>query len=58
MIGIELRRPATPAIIELQERGVLVLAAGRTVIRLLPPLLIDEPTLERALDTIVEVVAD
>jgi LysW-gamma-L-lysine/LysW-L-ornithine aminotransferase len=57
MIGVELRRPATPAIAELQRRGVLVLAAGRSVIRLLPPLVIDAPTLERALDTIMEVVA-
>jgi acetylornithine/LysW-gamma-L-lysine aminotransferase len=57
MIGVELRRPATPAIIELQQRGVLVLAAGRTVIRLLPPMIIDAATLSRAVDVIVEVVA-
>ena len=56
MIGVELRRPATPAIIELQRRGVLVLPAGRTVIRLLPPVLIDEATLGAALDVIMEVV--
>ena len=57
MIGVELRRPATPAIVELQRRGVLVLPAGRTVIRLLPPLIIDRTTLDRALDVIVEVVS-
>jgi acetylornithine/LysW-gamma-L-lysine aminotransferase len=57
MIGVELRRPATPAIIELQRRGVLVLAAGRTVIRLLPPLIIDAATLSRAVAEIVEVVS-
>lgn len=56
MIGIELRRPATPAIMALQERGVLVLAAGRTVIRLLPPLVIDDATLDGALDVIAEVL--
>lgn len=56
MIGVELRRPATPAIIELQRRGVLVLSAGRTVIRLLPPLVIDRATLMRAVDVILEVV--
>ncbi|HSP64707.1 MAG TPA: aminotransferase class III-fold pyridoxal phosphate-dependent enzyme, partial [Candidatus Deferrimicrobium sp.] len=57
MIGVELRRPATPAIIELQRRGVLVLPAGRTVIRLLPPLIIDAATLDRALHVIAEVVS-
>jgi acetylornithine/succinyldiaminopimelate/putrescine aminotransferase len=57
MIGLELRRPAMPAIIELQEQGILVLPAGRTVIRLLPPLNIDAATLNRAVDAIVEVVA-
>ncbi len=56
MIGIELRHPATPAIMELQRRGVLVLPAGRTVIRLLPPLLIDAATLGPAVDEIVAVV--
>ena len=57
MIGIELRRPATPSIIELQRRGVLVLPAGRTVIRLLPPLVIDEATFDRALGTIEDVLS-
>ena len=56
MIAIELRRPAAPSIIEMQRRGVLVLPAGRTVIRLLPPLVIDDATLDAALDTVVEVV--
>lgn len=57
MIGIELRHPATSAIMQMQERGVLVLPAGRTVIRLLPPLVIDEATLSGALDVVVEVLA-
>ncbi len=56
MIGVELRHPATPAIIELQRRGVLVLAAGRTVIRLLPPLVIERATLMSAVDVFLEVV--
>ena len=40
MIGIELRTKATPYIKKLQDQGVLVLPAGSTVIRLLPPLII------------------
>jgi acetylornithine/LysW-gamma-L-lysine aminotransferase len=57
MIGVELRRTATPAIMALQERGVLVLPAGRTVIRLLPPLVIDETALIDAIDVIRDVVS-
>ncbi|MEO8899069.1 MAG: aspartate aminotransferase family protein [Candidatus Dormibacter sp.] len=56
MIGIELRVPVTPLVMELQARGVLVLAAGRTVIRLLPPLVIDDRVWRDALDVVAEVV--
>jgi acetylornithine/succinyldiaminopimelate/putrescine aminotransferase len=56
MIGVELRVPVTPLVIELQARGVLVLAAGRTVIRLLPPLVIDDRVWRDALDLVAEVV--
>jgi acetylornithine/LysW-gamma-L-lysine aminotransferase len=58
MIGIELRVPVTPLVMELQSRGVLVLAAGRTVIRLLPPLVIDDRVWRDALDVVAEVVGD
>lgn len=57
MIGVELRVPVTPLVIELQARGVLVLAAGRTVIRLLPPLVIDDRAWRNALDLVAEVVS-
>jgi acetylornithine/succinyldiaminopimelate/putrescine aminotransferase len=56
MIGIDLRIPAGPLIAELQRRGVLVLGAGRTVIRLLPPLIIEDAVLAGALDVVAEVV--
>jgi acetylornithine aminotransferase len=56
MIGIDLRTPAGPLIAEAQRRGVLVLGAGRTVIRLLPPLVIDEVTLATALDCLAEII--
>lgn len=57
MIGIEARVPVTAMVRELQSRGVLVLTAGRTVIRLLPPLLIDEEVWSDALDLVADVVA-
>jgi acetylornithine/LysW-gamma-L-lysine aminotransferase len=56
MIGIEVRVPVTPLVMELQVRGLLVLAAGRTVIRLLPPLIIDEETWRGAIDLVADVV--
>ena len=58
MVGIDLRQPATPLIRRLQERGVLVLPAGRTVIRLLPPLIITAAELDAAMDVICEVIAE
>jgi acetylornithine/LysW-gamma-L-lysine aminotransferase len=58
MIGIDLRQPATPLIRRLQDRGVLVLPAGRTVIRLLPPLIIDAAELDAAMDVIFEVITE
>jgi acetylornithine/succinyldiaminopimelate/putrescine aminotransferase len=56
MVGIEMRAPVTPLIMELQARGLLVLAAGRTVIRLLPPLVIEDQVWRGALDLIGEVI--
>jgi acetylornithine/LysW-gamma-L-lysine aminotransferase len=42
MWGIELRDRATPVLSELQSRGYLAISAGSTVVRLLPPLVIEE----------------
>jgi len=40
MIGIQLKRPARPYVRALQDRGVLALTAGKSVLRLLPPLVL------------------
>ena len=53
MIGVELREACGPYIEALAERGVLALAAGTTVIRLLPPLVIAE----EQIDEVTEVLA-
>src|SRR5215216_1738747 len=42
MIGVELKERVTPTLRALQERGVLVLPAGPTTLRLLPPLIWEE----------------
>lgn len=52
MIGVELRQKVTPYIGALMERGVLVLPAGLTVLRLLPPLVIEKSDLDIVADQI------
>jgi acetylornithine/LysW-gamma-L-lysine aminotransferase len=56
MVGVELRGRVTPVIQGLQERGVLALVAGKTVLRLLPPLIITPEELRRAVDAVDEVL--
>lgn len=54
MVGIELRQKVLPYLRALQERKIIALNAGMTVIRLLPPLVI---TYEQ-IDHLVEVLTD
>ncbi len=58
LIGVELRGKVAPVLKLLQERGVLALPAGPSVLRLLPPLVIEEADLWRAADIIEEVLND
>ncbi len=56
IIGIELKQKVAPYIQAMTEQGVLVLNAGMNVIRLLPPLIIEQEQLERvaqALETVL-----
>ncbi len=57
LIGIELKQRVQSYLEALLERGVLALPAGPNVLRLLPPLVITEEQLDRALDIIAEVLA-
>ena len=50
MLGIELKEKAGPYVQQLTDKGVIVLLAGATVIRLLPPLVITK----EEIDTVVE----
>lgn len=54
MIGIEMKQKAAPYIRALQEKKIIALNAGMTVIRLLPPLVI---TYEQ-IDCLVDVLSD
>jgi acetylornithine/LysW-gamma-L-lysine aminotransferase len=54
LLAVELKKPATPVIRAMQERGVLVLPAGGTVIRFLPSILIQDAQLDEGIDVLVE----
>ncbi len=56
LIGVDLRVKVTPILQKLQALGVLALPAGATVLRLLPPLVIEEEDLERVAEVIAEVL--
>ena len=56
MIGIDLKEKAKPFILELMEKGVLVLPSGMTVIRLLPPLTIGYDELDFVAEKLGEVL--
>ncbi len=49
LIGVELTRPAAPLVDACREAGLLVLTAGERVLRLAPPLIVDERDCDRAL---------
>ena len=56
MIGIELKQKATPFLQALLEEGVIALPAGPTVVRLLPPLTIEEDDLGRVIGALKKVL--
>jgi acetylornithine/LysW-gamma-L-lysine aminotransferase len=57
MIGIELRKKATPVLRGLQERGVLTLPAGNLVVRLLPPLIWEQAQVDELMVALEDVLA-
>ena len=57
MVGVEVGRGANRALKELAlNHGVLALPAGRTVVRLLPPLTIEEEHVDRVVEALEDVV--
>jgi acetylornithine/LysW-gamma-L-lysine aminotransferase len=57
MIGIELKQKSTPVLKGLQERGVLTLPAGSTVIRLLPPMIWQTEQVDELLAALEDVLS-
>lgn len=58
MLGMELRFDVHNIIQKAADRGVLVLDAGRTVVRLLPPLVINKKQIDRAINVLDEVLGE
>ena len=56
MIGIEMKQKVTPYIKILQEKKIIALNAGMTVIRLLPPLVITYEQIDRLVEVLTEVL--
>ncbi|MBN1538093.1 MAG: aspartate aminotransferase family protein [Anaerolineales bacterium] len=56
MIGIEMKQKAAPYLIKLQEKQILALNAGMTVIRLLPPLVISYDQIDHLVSVLAEVL--
>jgi acetylornithine/LysW-gamma-L-lysine aminotransferase len=56
MIGIELKEKAGQYVQELMDKGVIVLLAGATVIRLLPPLVISREEIDTVVKALKEVL--
>jgi acetylornithine/succinyldiaminopimelate/putrescine aminotransferase len=56
MVGIEMKQKVTGYVKALQEKKIIALNAGMTVIRLLPPLVITYEQLDRVVDALTEVL--
>lgn len=54
LIGVELDRPAGPVVDACREAGLLALTAGERVLRLAPPLIVDERDCDQALAIIAQ----
>ncbi len=58
MIGIELKKKVAPFVDQLaKEHHIVAVNAGPTVLRLLPPLVIEQADLDRAIDAIAAVLS-
>jgi acetylornithine/LysW-gamma-L-lysine aminotransferase len=57
MVGIELKEKSAPYLAALAERGVLALAAGATVMRFLPPLVIGPDEVDAVIEEVRGVLA-
>ncbi len=57
MLALELKKPSKEYMMGCAERGVLAMPAGDAVLRLLPPLIISENSIEKVISVLNEVIA-
>jgi len=58
MLGVELRFDVKDILLDAMQRGLLMLYSGKNIIRLLPPLVMDEQTVSRAIHIIDLVLSE
>jgi acetylornithine/LysW-gamma-L-lysine aminotransferase len=58
MLGMELRYDVHNIILKTMERGVLMLDAGRNVLRFLPPLVIEKEQIDKTISVLDEVIGE
>ena len=57
MWGVELSEAAAPVVAAARERQLLIASAGPKVLRLVPPLIVSESEIDRAVDVLAEILA-
>ena len=58
MIGIEMTIPVAPLVPIMAEKGLLTVGAGEKVLRLVPPLIVDESHVNQAVQIISEAISE
>jgi acetylornithine/LysW-gamma-L-lysine aminotransferase len=58
MLGVELRYDVRNIILKAMDRGVLILDAGRNVLRFLPPLVIEKEQIDKAISVLDTVIGE
>jgi acetylornithine/succinyldiaminopimelate/putrescine aminotransferase len=58
MLGMELRYDVRNIIVKAMDRGVLILDAGRNVLRFLPPLVITKEQIDKTISVLDEVIGE
>ena len=56
MIGIELKEKVQPYLVELMDKGILAMPAGKTILRLLPPAVISYDELDKVAEVLNEML--
>jgi acetylornithine/LysW-gamma-L-lysine aminotransferase len=58
MLGLELRYDVHRIILRAMDRGVLILDAGRNVVRFLPPLIIKKEQIDKVISVLDEIIGN